>query len=116
MRLTDDVVDIEVQALEGAAQTGVIVPALATGDKVNANDVPFGSAFPYVALPHNSAVNAGGGGGGGAVGGGATSGGAAGPAAGTPFPVKPALGGLAAAVLLGSGVWLLRRRPGTAVE
>ncbi|WP_326951319.1 DUF4331 domain-containing protein [Amycolatopsis sp. NBC_00348] len=115
-RLTDDVVDIEVQALEGAAQTGVIVPALATGDKVNANDVPFGSAFPYVALPHNSAVNAGGGGGGGAVGGGATSGGAAGPAAGTPFPVKPALGGLAAAVLLGSGVWLLRRRPGTAVE
>ncbi|MCR6490680.1 DUF4331 domain-containing protein [Amycolatopsis sp. OK19-0408] len=115
-RLTDDVVDIEVQALEGAAQTGVIVPALATGDKVNANDVPFGNAFPYVALPHNSAVNAGGGGGGGAIGGSATSGGAAGPAAGASFPVKPALGGLAAAVLLGSGVWLLRRRPGTAAE
>ena len=37
-RLTDDVVDIELQALEGAAQTGKIVDALAAGDKVNAND------------------------------------------------------------------------------
>src|SRR3954451_118603 len=37
-RLTDDVVDIEVQALEGAAQTGQIVQALATGDQVNNND------------------------------------------------------------------------------
>ena len=56
-RLTDDVVDIEVQALEGAAQTGKIVDALATGDKVDANDQPFGGAFPYVALPNVDGVN-----------------------------------------------------------
>src|SRR5262249_41385321 len=41
-RLADDVVDIELQALEGAAQTGKIVDALAAGDKVNANDNAFG--------------------------------------------------------------------------
>lgn len=56
-RLADDVIDIEVQALEGAAQSGQIVQALAAGDKVNANDVPFGATFPYVALPHDVAVN-----------------------------------------------------------
>lgn len=58
-RLTDDVVDIGLQALAGAvsvdaagAPTGVaIVPALAEGDLVNRNDVGFGRAFPYVALP-----------------------------------------------------------------
>jgi hypothetical protein len=109
-RLTDDVVDIEVQALEGAAQTGVIVPALAAGDKVNANDVPFGSTFPYVALPHNSAVNAGGAGGSSSGGGAATAASADG---GSGFPTLPVLSGLAAAVLLGSGIWLLRRRPVT---
>ncbi len=49
-RLADDVVDIELQALEGALRTG-IVPALAEGDKVNANDKAFGKAFPYLALP-----------------------------------------------------------------
>jgi len=56
-RLTDDVVDIEVQALEGAAQTGKIVDALAAGDKVNANDQGFGGSFPYVALPNGVGVN-----------------------------------------------------------
>jgi len=56
-RLTDDVVDIELQALEGAAQSGKLVPALAAGDGVNANDVAFGARFPYVALPHAAAVN-----------------------------------------------------------
>ncbi len=68
-RLTDDVVDISLQAIEGAvsvdksgAPTGVkIVQALAAGDKVNANDVPFEKAFPYVALPHSgSGVGSGG--------------------------------------------------------
>jgi hypothetical protein len=105
-RLTDDVLDIGVQALEGAA-TGGIVPALAAGDGVDANDVAFGSAFPYVALPHNSAVNA------------SSSAGAVPPAAGgssggslgRSFPTAPALGVLAAAVLIGAGGWLLRRRP-----
>jgi len=56
-RLTDDVVDIELQALEGAAQTGKLVPALAAGDKVNANEKAFGTSFPYIALPNNKAVN-----------------------------------------------------------
>ncbi|HYK66674.1 MAG TPA: DUF4331 domain-containing protein [Streptosporangiaceae bacterium] len=59
-RLTDDVVDIELQALEGAAQTGKLVSALAAGDGVNANDHPFGTSFPYVALPNVGAVNHGG--------------------------------------------------------
>lgn len=59
-RLTDDVLDIEVQALEGAAQTGKIVGALAAGDAVDANDRRFTSTFPYVALPHTAAVNQGG--------------------------------------------------------
>ncbi|MDQ2838075.1 MAG: DUF4331 domain-containing protein [Actinomycetota bacterium] len=58
-RLTDDVVDIELQALEGAAQSGKLVPALAAGDGVNANEVPFSSTFPYIALPHDTAVNRG---------------------------------------------------------
>lgn len=56
-RLTDDVVDIELQALEGAALTGKLVPALANGDGVNANDSAFGTTFPYVALPHTASVN-----------------------------------------------------------
>ena len=56
-RLTDDVVDIEIQALEGAVRTGKIVEPLAKGDGVNANDVEFGSSFPYIALPHDSGVN-----------------------------------------------------------
>ncbi len=57
-RLTDDVVDIELQALEGAVRTGKIVEALAAGDGVNENDVAFGSTFPYVALPHSGSSTA----------------------------------------------------------
>jgi hypothetical protein len=60
-RLADDTVDIAVQAVEGAAQTGRLVDALAAGDKVDSNDNTFGDAFPYVALPNQGAVNAGGG-------------------------------------------------------
>ncbi|GAA5022913.1 DUF4331 domain-containing protein [Kitasatospora paranensis] len=56
-RLADDVVDITLQAAEGAAQTGKIVPALAAGDGVNTNDHAFGKQFPYVALPNTAAVN-----------------------------------------------------------
>ena len=52
-RLTDDVLDIEIQALEGAVRTGKIVEALAAGDGVDENDLPFGETFPYVALPHS---------------------------------------------------------------
>ncbi|MEV6277912.1 DUF4331 domain-containing protein [Nocardia sp. NPDC051832] len=50
-RLADDVVDIELQAIVGAAQTGKLVDALATGDQVDVNDVAFSDTFPYVALP-----------------------------------------------------------------
>ena len=57
-RLTDDVVDIELQALVGAVRTGEIVEALATGDGVNQNDVAFGNAFPYLALPHSGSSTA----------------------------------------------------------
>ena len=57
-RLTDDAVDISVQAVEGAAQTGKLVDALATGDKVDTNDNAFGGTFPYLALPNQGAVNA----------------------------------------------------------
>ncbi|PRY34856.1 DUF4331 domain-containing protein [Umezawaea tangerina] len=56
-RLFDDVVDIEIQALEGAAQSGHLVKALAAGDKVHHNDVTFAPNFPYVGLPRNKAVN-----------------------------------------------------------
>lgn len=66
-RLTDDVVDIEVQALEGAALTGKLVDALAAGDRVDANDNAFNNQFPYVALPNSGAVNRGGGTGAGAA-------------------------------------------------
>ena len=58
-RLTDDVIDISIQAMEGAAQSGKFVDALATGDKVDANDVGFEHSFPYVALPNDKGVNQG---------------------------------------------------------
>ena len=56
-RLTDDVVDIGLQALEGAAQTGKLVDAIAAGDKVDANDNAFTDTFPYLALPNGVGVN-----------------------------------------------------------
>ena len=46
-RLTDDVVDIDLQVVAGALQ-GNMVPL---GDGVNQNDVQFLSSFPYVAPP-----------------------------------------------------------------
>ncbi len=52
-RLMDDVVDIELQALEGAVRTGKLVEALAAGDAVDANDLAFESTFPYIAMPHS---------------------------------------------------------------
>ena len=130
-RLTDDVVDIELQALEGAAQTGKLVDALATGDKVNANDDAFGSTFPYLALPNVGAVNKGGG-----TGAAPTAANAIGPAAAkqaAPAEKSPsappaavtrrastsnvattvggAVGGAgAAALVLLGGAWLIRRR------
>ncbi|GAA4591003.1 DUF4331 domain-containing protein [Planotetraspora phitsanulokensis] len=58
-RLGDDVIDIALQAMAGAAQTGKLVGALAAGDKVNQNDKPFTMQFPYIPLPGNKSVNAG---------------------------------------------------------
>jgi hypothetical protein len=55
-RLTDDVIDIEVQALEGAG-VGQLVIALAGGDGVNVPANPIASSFPYVALPNTGSVN-----------------------------------------------------------
>ncbi|GIH17733.1 hypothetical protein Raf01_59050 [Rugosimonospora africana] len=125
-RLTDDVVDIELQALEGAAQTGKLVDALAAGDKVNANDNAFERSFPYLALPNVGAVN------GGAVNGGGTGAGGAVPGDGhpgesasptamaaagqtgpgeSPVPTMAAASGAAgAAALLVGGAWWWRRR------
>ncbi|GAB7044951.1 hypothetical protein JCM9534A_00770 [Catenuloplanes indicus JCM 9534] len=58
-RLTDDVVDISLQALAGAAQTGKLVDALGTGDKVDANDQGFTGTFPYLALPNTARTGGG---------------------------------------------------------
>ncbi|MFI5755887.1 DUF4331 domain-containing protein [Streptomyces sp. NPDC051569] len=105
-RLDDDVVDIELQALEGAAQTGKIVPAFAAGDGV---DTPYRrprSSFPYVALPNTAAVNQADslhpdGGVGAGFGGTAFPGG---------FPVVPATAVGGGALLACAGIMALRRR------
>jgi hypothetical protein len=97
-RLADDALDISVQALEGAAVSG-LVPALATVDSVDQNDVPFGAVFPYVALPNNTSVNS------------SSSGSGAVPPFGwTNVPTMPALTALVAVALIGSGVLLYRRQ------
>jgi hypothetical protein len=53
-RLTDDVVDIEEQAVAGFLK-GKKVPL---GDGVDANDKPFLDHFPYVPAPHEGFANA----------------------------------------------------------
>ncbi len=58
-RLTDDTVDISIQAVAGAAlplfDPSFTPDPLATrlGDGVDANDTPFRSSFPYLALPNS---------------------------------------------------------------
>ena len=49
-RLTDDVLDITVQAAAGIL-TGAKVSGL--GDGVDRNDVPFRTSFPYLGFPHS---------------------------------------------------------------
>jgi Domain of unknown function (DUF4331) len=59
-RLGDDVIDIELRAvaqgygsfLNGAFGLPNLSPNNLVGDGVDANDVPFSGAFPYVATPH----------------------------------------------------------------
>ncbi len=58
-RLTDDVIDIAVQAVEGAAQSGQLVEGLLAIDSVDRNDRDFRASFPYLALPHTASVNTG---------------------------------------------------------
>ncbi len=58
-RLKDDVIDIAIQVVEGAAITGKLNPALVTLDSVDRNDKDFGTTFPYLALPHSDSVNLG---------------------------------------------------------
>ncbi len=119
-RLGDDVVDIAIQAVEGAAQSGQLVEALAAGDVVNSNDLSFGSSFPYVALPHSDSVNrsSGGGGSAGASGSGAGGNGAPAGAVGAGygglaedegFPAFPVAAIAAGVLLAGAGV-LVRSR------
>ena len=57
-RLTDDVIDIAVQAVEGAVTNGIVAP-LAKGDGVDRNDHAFSATFPYLALPNVASVNGG---------------------------------------------------------
>jgi hypothetical protein len=52
--LTDDVTDTEIRALAGATPFSPafnVSPNKDLGDGVNANDKPFGAAFPYLASP-----------------------------------------------------------------
>ncbi len=119
-RLADDVVDIGLQALEGAAQTGKIVTALAAGDGVNANEVAFGSSFPYVALPNTGSVNEASGSMSSAksssvaplgTNGSSNGGGTTDAATTSSFPVAASVTlGLAAAALLAAGLTAARRR------
>ncbi len=115
-RLTDDVVDIELQALEGAAQSGKLVDALATGDKVDANESAFGGVFPYVALPNSVGVNtASKGGGGTPAGQPATTQAAQSTTLSTPAAVTAGALGAALLVFLGLAGWFLwwrRHQPG----
>ncbi|MCQ0014638.1 DUF4331 domain-containing protein [Actinomadura madurae] len=48
-RLTDDVLDISLQAVEGE----LLGKKNDLGDAVNTNDAAFGKSFPYVAQPHS---------------------------------------------------------------
>ena len=131
-RLTDDALDIAVQAVEGAAQTGKLVDALAAGDKVDANDNAFTGAFPYVALPNVGAVNGGGGTGAGAAGNAVQPGAAQAPAPGpslSPAAAQASSDGMEPAAVVASAAvgtaaltallvvawWLRRRRRPTLV-
>jgi hypothetical protein len=119
-RLTDDVLDIGLQALEGAAASGQLVAAIAAGDKVDANDNAFGATFPFVALPNSGAVNKGGGTAAGAMSGGPAPESSLSPAAsstgdwpstavaGTAAAIIAAVAALATLFLIG---WRRRGRP-----
>ncbi len=56
-RLADDVIDITLQAAEGVLLPGHPAAVEGLGDGVNANELPFGNTFPYLATSHGQAVN-----------------------------------------------------------
>jgi hypothetical protein len=108
-RLADDVVDISIQAVEGAAVTG-IVPALAAGDAVDTNDKAFGETFPYVALPNNKNVNDPANTQPDIPPGNEAVAPFAGPGTGTGLPTPSVVTGIAAVALLGAGFIMIARR------
>ncbi len=56
-RLTDDVIDVTLQAAEGALLAGAADAVKALGDAVDANEQDFRHHFPYVAVSNVKAVN-----------------------------------------------------------
>ncbi|HWS32132.1 MAG TPA: DUF4331 domain-containing protein [Actinoplanes sp.] len=56
-RLTDDVIDVTLQAAEGILLPNPPDAVKTLGDGVNANSAGFREHFPYVALPNETAVN-----------------------------------------------------------
>jgi LPXTG-motif cell wall-anchored protein len=131
-RLADDVIDASLQVVEGE----LVGSPNDLGDKVDANDLQFDRAFPYVALPHSGSVSVNSakqGGAGNGAGYGAQKGAADPKAKGygnaygkadasssstrvalasesTGQNPLPALGIAALALLGGSGIWAVRRR------
>jgi uncharacterized protein DUF4331 len=56
-RLTDDVIDITIQAAEGILMPNPATGVSALSDGVNTNAKAFESTFPYIAWPNQDAVN-----------------------------------------------------------
>jgi len=110
-RLTDDVVDISLQVVEGE----LVGNKNDLGDAVNRNDKSFGARFPYVALPQNGAstMKPSGYTGNGPAGATALTGGkpdgTSAASSGLSIPVLPASAGALAALLLAAGVLSARR-------
>jgi hypothetical protein len=51
-RLADDIIDVALRVVEGVLLPDHSEAAETLADGVDANEVPFRSSFPYVALPH----------------------------------------------------------------
>jgi hypothetical protein len=124
-RLADDVVDIELLALEGIYDVTNVpddrqaaFDALKEGDQVDRNDLEFSSTFPYLAAPHTAAVNDSGGSGNSGEGSGTSDeGSAVAPASddsGLGGDIVPAVTGAIAGVLIAVGAVLLIRGRRTA--
>ncbi|MQY13208.1 hypothetical protein SRB5_33510 [Streptomyces sp. RB5] len=116
-RLADDVIDIELQVVEGE----LVGSPNDLGDAVDANDRAFGTSFPYVALPTSGSdtpADAGTQAGKSrtAIEGGATQAAASGGDDDSPLLVASAASGVGGALLVGLGLawWRMRSRRRTA--